>query len=185
MVARAHWRGAAAAHFGRASAMTEDELKAIEARDADDADLLFEDPDVVNDRFALACVDRHALVAEVRAVRVALEEERALRTQAQASLNTIAFAGADGVWFWQGKSDPSELLTCPVVMSADTLREILARGSAGLCAFCGGAVSSDYGIHRDGLGEGPELPLCTDCGSHEKPTCEEIWARISTKGQAR
>ena len=42
----------------------------------------------------------------------------------------------DGVWFWQGEGDRPESLSCPVVMSADTLREILrerdeARGLLG------------------------------------------------------
>ena len=36
-------------------------------------------------------------------------------------------AAADGVWFWQGRDDRSESLTCPVVMSAETLRGFVAE----------------------------------------------------------
>ena len=30
------------------------------------------------------------------------------------------------VWYWQGRGDRPESISCPVVMGADTLREILA-----------------------------------------------------------
>jgi hypothetical protein len=50
------------------------------------------------------------------------------------------------------------------------------------CACCGGdAVMSGCAIHRDGFGEGPEVPLCETCGSEETPTCEEIWQRIAER----
>lgn len=39
-----------------------------------------------------------------------------------------------GVWFWQGAGDRPESLSCPVVMSAEKLRELLARNVAGLLA---------------------------------------------------
>lgn len=41
-----------------------------------------------------------------------------------------AFAGRDDVWFWEGspKDDPDSL-SCPVVLEADTLREILKQKS--------------------------------------------------------
>ncbi len=41
-----------------------------------------------------------------------------------------ATAKRDDVWFWQGQGDHPESLSCPVVMSADTLREMLARADA-------------------------------------------------------
>lgn len=41
---------------------------------------------------------------------------------------------AAGVWFWQGEGDRPESLSCPVVMSAEKLRELLARNIAGLLA---------------------------------------------------
>lgn len=49
----------------------------------------------------------------------------------------------------------------------------------GTCVYCGGHAEGFYGIHRDGMGEGPEVPLCIACGSKPEPTCEEIWVRIA------
>lgn len=46
------------------------------------------------------------------------------------------------------------------------------------CAVCRKKTEGEYSIHRDGFGEGPEVPLCNECGSGEPPTCEEIWALI-------
>lgn len=48
------------------------------------------------------------------------------------------------------------------------------------CAYCGGPAEGNYGIHRDGFCEGPEVPLCDAHGSKPEPTTAEIWARIST-----
>ena len=48
------------------------------------------------------------------------------------------------------------------------------------CAFCGGPAQGNYSIHRDGFGKGPEVPLCDTHGEPLKPSCAEIWARIST-----
>lgn len=53
--------------------------------------------------------------------RVALDE---LRT-AKASLATVS-AGPDFVWFWQSAGNHMQSLSCPVVMNAETLREIIA-----------------------------------------------------------
>lgn len=49
------------------------------------------------------------------------------------------------------------------------------------CAFCGSHIPGTprFSIHRDGLGIGPEVPLCSGCGAHPEPTAEEIWERIS------
>ena len=50
------------------------------------------------------------------------------------------------------------------------------------CAYCSAPIPEDnveYTIHRDGMDQGPEVPLCEDCGSEPEPTCEQIWARIS------
>lgn len=44
------------------------------------------------------------------------------------SLATVA-TPTEGVWKWQGEGDDPESLSCPVVMSADTLRGLVA-GSA-------------------------------------------------------
>ena len=48
-----------------------------------------------------------------------------------------------------------------------------------VCAFCGKPAEGEHTIHRDGFGVGPEVELCTACGSSPEPTCEEIWARIA------
>jgi hypothetical protein len=42
----------------------------------------------------------------------------------------LATARREDVWFWEG-GEPPETLSSPVVMSAETFREILARGSSG------------------------------------------------------
>lgn len=49
-----------------------------------------------------------------------------------------------------------------------------------ICAFCGGPAQGNHSIHRDGFGKGPEVPLCDEHGSKLKPSCPDIWARIST-----
>lgn len=50
------------------------------------------------------------------------------------------------------------------------------------CAACGGdATGSQYEIHRDGINEGPEVAICTDCGGHVVPTCEELWEAIAAR----
>jgi hypothetical protein len=47
------------------------------------------------------------------------------------------------------------------------------------CSYCGGPAEGNYSIHRDGFGEGPEVPLCDACGGERTPTLAEIWARIA------
>lgn len=48
------------------------------------------------------------------------------------------------------------------------------------CAYCEVPIigAPAYTIHRDGMGIGPELPLCRACGSEPEPTCEQVWARL-------
>lgn len=50
-----------------------------------------------------------------------------------------------------------------------------------LCAYCGGRADGNFSIHRDGLGRGPEVPLCNRCGGSETPTCEQIWRLIAQR----
>jgi hypothetical protein len=52
------------------------------------------------------------------------------------------------------------------------------------CSFCGKPSEGYFSIHRDGFSEGPEVPLCIECGKGERPTCEEIWQHISENGVA-
>lgn len=49
------------------------------------------------------------------------------------------------------------------------------------CAYCGAIVAGEpeYTIHRDGFGDGPEVPLCQRCGANEEPSCSDIWRRIA------
>lgn len=50
------------------------------------------------------------------------------------------------------------------------------------CAFCGKPVEGNYAIHRDGgIGLGPEVPLCDECGGSPDLECDEIWARTSRR----
>lgn len=52
------------------------------------------------------------------------------------------------------------------------------------CCYCGkSALQSPYEIHRDGFGEGPEVPLCEACVEDESITCEMIWERIALRGE--
>ena len=63
----------------------------------------------------------------------------------------------------------------------DVKKEILRISKGVFCSFCGVDIKGEveFSIHRDGFGEGPEVPLCVECGSHPTPTCEEIWSKIS------
>jgi len=53
------------------------------------------------------------------------------------------------------------------------------------CAYCRAplpppeVITERASIHRDGLGEGPEVALCVGCASENGPSCEEIWERIA------
>ena len=49
----------------------------------------------------------------------------------------------------------------------------------GPCVYCGEPSEGNFAIHRDGFGEGPEVPLCDACGSEPTPTCAQIWAHIA------
>lgn len=53
------------------------------------------------------------------------------------------------------------------------------------CAACGKPAEGNYGIHRDGFAEGPEVPLCDECGSQPEPTEAEIWERIAARRAQR
>lgn len=51
------------------------------------------------------------------------------RKEAEAAVS-MAHASVEGVWLWQGDgNDKPESLACPVVMSADTLRELVAKSN--------------------------------------------------------
>ncbi len=50
-----------------------------------------------------------------------------------------------------------------------------------VCAFCGASgIVGQGSIHRDGFAVGPQVPLCFACADDDGPSCEEIWAKIST-----
>lgn len=53
------------------------------------------------------------------------------------------------------------------------------------CVNCRKPAQGNYSIHRDGFGDGPELPLCDACGCTELPTCNQIWCRIDARGITR
>lgn len=50
------------------------------------------------------------------------------------------------------------------------------------CAFCEQPAQGNYSIHRDGFGEGPEVPLCNACGGKPEPDEPTIWAKIGQSG---
>lgn len=82
--------------------------------------------EIAAERDARAKAERKAEEA-FREVAAGLERERALRAELAAVKTDV-----DGVWLWQGDGrDHPESLSCPVVMSADTLREMVdARAKA-------------------------------------------------------
>ena len=52
------------------------------------------------------------------------------------------------------------------------------------CAACGARCKpggTQYAIHRDGFGKGPEVDICKGCGENELPTCEDLWAMIAAR----
>lgn len=49
------------------------------------------------------------------------------------------------------------------------------------CAACGSPAEGNHGIHRDGLGEGPEVDLCDACGDEATPTLEQLWEMIRAR----
>ncbi len=49
------------------------------------------------------------------------------------------------------------------------------------CAACGNDADGTLGIHRDGLGGGPDVPLCHTCGDDVEPSCEYLWQRIKAR----
>lgn len=68
-------------------------------------------------------------LAHEREKNARLREEWRLEKEAKdaalASLRMVQHPDVDDVWFWQGSGDEPESLTCPVIMSADTLRGFL------------------------------------------------------------
>lgn len=71
------------------------------------------------------------------------------------------------------------------VRRRDLCNDCIYAETSSECACCGrDARGSGCAIHRDGFCEGPEVPLCEDCGGHELPTCEEIWSRIAARKAA-
>jgi hypothetical protein len=62
-----------------------------------------------------------------------LKREIVEKESARAQL-AIARTPTDDVWMWQGGGDEPEGLSCPVVMSAETLRALLARTAEAIMA---------------------------------------------------
>lgn len=53
-----------------------------------------------------------------------------------------------------------------------------------VCGYCGKAAQGNFAIHRDGLGEGPEVDLCDACGDCDETvlSCEQIWEKFAKEG---
>jgi hypothetical protein len=63
-------------------------------------------------------------------LRECWEDSQRVGNQRLVELNAVR-AHADNVWFWQGDgADHPQSLSCPVVMTAHTLRTIIARAAA-------------------------------------------------------
>ena len=80
------------------------------------------------------------------------------------------------------KGHPRLLDVAQSIKSADEKTSCVKKTRQKLqCSFCGNYLCGEvqYSIHRDGFDNGPEVPLCVDCGAHATPTLDEIWARIS------
>lgn len=75
-------------------------------------------------------MERHAkdqpasLAAKLEALAKELKQALAERDEARAAVR-MATAHRDDVWIWQGIGDEPASLSCPVVMSAQTLRDLL------------------------------------------------------------
>ncbi len=77
------------------------------------------------------------LAQAYREVQAGLDRELDLRAQLR-----VVETGTEGVWRWQGDGeDHPESLSCPVVMSAETLRALLARIDARAGADRGTAIN--------------------------------------------
>lgn len=50
-----------------------------------------------------------------------------------------------------------------------------------VCAACGGHSDMEYGVHRDGFDDGPEVWLCNNCGGNREPSLPELWAAIKAR----
>lgn len=49
------------------------------------------------------------------------------------------------------------------------------------CFCCGNPSQGNYAIHQHGFCDGPEVPLCDDCGKHEEPNALTIWESIKNR----
>ena len=49
------------------------------------------------------------------------------RDNLQQIVNTVKYTDAQGVWYWIGKGDDPESLSCPIVMLPDTLSLMLDK----------------------------------------------------------
>lgn len=112
------------------------------------------------------------------------EEHNRMRQERNAALAAAAVVKADreGVWFWEkGGENGLESLSCPVVMEAETLRDLLYDDAlptppAEVCGDCnkseaehrdGGAAESCEArgeIDHSPVEEVSEAPLCQSCG---------------------
>lgn len=70
-----------------------------------------------------------SLRGKVEGLAQQLKAEQEESAKLRAAL-AIVRTDTEGVWRWQGEGDQPESLTCPVVMSADTLRGLLASADS-------------------------------------------------------
>lgn len=89
----------------------------------------------------------------------------------------------------QGESDTGRLFMGfiePGFSRPTPVQYMIVRRKTSLCVYCGKPDEGERAIHLSAEaameGDGPEVPLCLQCGAHETPTCEEIWAHLRAQG---
>lgn len=98
----------------------------------------------------LAKAQARADTAERKQVEMAEELTAAEAAVAKANKQLLlVYTSVEGVWKWQGEGDAPESLTCPVVMSADTLRGLInAPPDRSLCV-CGHPEGEHSAVEGD------------------------------------
>lgn len=72
-----------------------------------------------------------AIAEERQRLDSIVEEYNAWKHRALAAEEKLRAVSAhsDSVWFWQGRGDRPDSISCPVVMSADTMREFVSASN--------------------------------------------------------
>lgn len=118
------------------------------------------DRDALKQRVSILTTEMDAAIAAKdeaeRKLSALADEYVELELEHRGTVSSLAMvnAGFDGAWHWQGDGcDRPESLSCPVVMSADTLSEIIAAKDEA-CDLAADALSHlDATIARERIAE--------------------------------